>query len=88
MMPPDPSQPPGPAELASWVQQDAVFLRDACARIMNRWDYIRSLGEEHTGGELFRLANLLATVPQVYYGEIDQEKYNFNEALAPARRGQ
>jgi hypothetical protein len=85
---PDISQPPGPAEVASWLQQDAVLFRDACARIANRWDYVRSLGEGHVGADTWRLYNLLGTLPLAYSGRASQpDEYNFDEALAPARRG-
>jgi hypothetical protein len=86
---PDLSQPPGPAEVAALLQGDAVALRDVCARIVNRWDYLRSLGEDHLGAEAFRLYNLVATVPLIYYDRAAQpNEDNFDEALAPARRGQ
>lgn len=85
---PDLSQPPGPEELAGWLQQDAVMLRDTCARIINRWSFIRSLGEEVTGEALFRQYNYLATPAQVYYGQAAQpEEFNFDDALGSSRRG-
>jgi hypothetical protein len=88
-MTPDMSQPPGPAELAGWLQGDALTLRDACQRILNRWPFIRTLGPDVVGADVFRDFNYLATVAGVYYGtEAQPEPWNFDGALANARRGQ
>lgn len=75
--------------LDAMLNADAVTARNAMAAVMTRWQYVRSLGEDAVGADRFADFNRLATVAQVYYGEIAQpEPFDFDDSLALVRRGQ
>jgi hypothetical protein len=90
---------PDLSALNSMLAADAVTLRDACAGIRARWQYVEAIGEEALTGppwnmpadqaaEMFAAFNYLATVALVYFGRAAQaEEFDFDAQLATVRGG-
>ena len=88
MSTPDPD-PDLAATLDAMLNADAVTTRNALQGVLARWQYVEALGSEVVGADRFRDFNYLATVAQVYYGQVGQpDPFPFDEALALVRRGQ
>lgn len=80
---------PDPAALDAMLTADAVSIRDACLGIRKRWQYVQALGAGVVGEDRFASFNHLATVEQLYFGQAAQpEAFDFDDALALARKGQ
>jgi hypothetical protein len=87
-----PDQPPSTAEIASWMQADAIVLRNAFQAIRNRWPFVQSLPETTLPAEQRQMYSTLAELAQLYYGERTAEQLSplgasYDVVLYPARRG-
>jgi hypothetical protein len=80
--------PPTPEDIGLWVQSDAIMLRNACAQIRNRYNYLIGLGEQ-MGGQNLQMLAALNNVASAYYGEgTIPDAVSYDLVLVPARRGQ
>jgi hypothetical protein len=78
----------GMAALESQLQADAIAVRDSLDGIMRRFSWIKLLGEDNVGSDLFHAYSYLETVARVYYGlAVQPSAFNFDDRLAAARRG-
>jgi hypothetical protein len=76
-------------QLDAQLGSDAIVLRDACAGILKRWQYLQALGEDAVGQPRYTKANLAATVALIYFGRATQDDlFDFDDALALVRKGQ
>lgn len=83
---PDPTQPPTAAELATWLQMDAVTLRNACQQCLNRWRFLGQLGT--LSPDELSTASALGNFAEAYFGiRAIPEPTNYDDALIAARRG-
>jgi hypothetical protein len=78
---------PSPALLADTLQADAVMVRDAMRRVLNRWQYVEALGREAVGEQTFDWYVPLAYLAMAYYGQHDLEQQDYDGRLIAARRG-
>jgi hypothetical protein len=87
-MMPDLTQPPTAAEVAIWLQNDAVQFRDAADRVVQRWGFIGNLPEGALPNHLVVWYRTLYEIAATYYAQyIVGEPRNFDAELREARRG-
>jgi hypothetical protein len=79
--------PPTGPELENWLQGDAVLVREAMRRVLNRWQYLEALGREAVGEQTFDLYVPLAYLAMAYFGTHDLEQQDYDARLIAARRG-